>query len=118
MTSPRTAVALNAVLEEISPSTSWAPSAAAEWHGFRLATINGSAITAVAPANADYPAAPRLVAQGDPGADVEKDAAATTDGAAVAAFDPALDGSLAWVGRLACWTSALLSVALVVLAVG
>lgn len=118
MTSARTAVALNAVLEEISPSTSRAPSAAADWHGFRLATINGSAIAAVAPANADYPAAPRLVAQGNPGTDVEEDAATTTDDAAVAAFDPTLDGSLAWVGRLACWTSALLSVALIVLAVG
>ncbi|QNT70757.1 hypothetical protein [Defluviicoccus vanus] len=118
MTSARTAVALNVVLEEISPSTSRAPSVAADWHGFRLATINGSAIAAVAPANADYPAAPRLVAQGDPGANVEEDAATKTDDAAVAAFDPTLDGSLAWVGRLACWTSALLSVALIVLAVG
>lgn len=65
----------------------------APWHGFRLAADNE---------------APLAYISAMPSSSEDERSRASTDG---------LDGSLAWVGRLACWASALFTATLIVLAV-
>lgn len=66
----------------------------ADWHGFRLAAINDAPLAFVA---------------------AKRQAALAANDASTAGIAD-LDGSLAWVGRLACWLSALFTASLLVLA--